>query len=162
MNTSTTSDRLKQEYARLDKLCDQAIHRLDRCIALLKQIKDHDTASANAASFLHHECQSRPYDGEAIVVPVEKIFAELEDLEAERQAEPKGNDGHYDHCVVCGHHGNTAHDLRWDEVVVGWVCDQCHNSPPQILLRFSRKMASIKDPHILYTLGTGKVSTIMA
>jgi hypothetical protein len=87
-------------YSRLDKLCDQAISRLDRCIKLLEQIKAQDTASSNAASWLHHECQRRPYDGEAIVVPVEAIFTELEELEADQVFGPREEEAHAD--AECG------------------------------------------------------------
>src|SRR5262249_40608940 len=71
MNTNTTSDRLTQ-------LCDQAIARLDRCIQLLKAIRDQDTASANAAAWLRGMTRFIPYEGEQIVVNVDPIFAELE------------------------------------------------------------------------------------
>jgi hypothetical protein len=151
MNTSTTSDRLTQEATRLDKLCDQAIANLDRCIKLLEQIKANDTASSNAAHWLRNECHHRPYDGLAIVVPVESIYQELEDLEADQvfgpredeakpdaALKPTGNSGHYDICCLCAHQGNTAHDLRYNELVCGWVCDHCAESGiPEDVRRWS-------------------------
>lgn len=35
------------------------------------------------------------------------------------------SDGTQEKCCGCGHDGHTAHDLSWDEVVDGWVCEDC-------------------------------------
>ena len=42
------------------------------------------------------------------------------------------NNGHDEVCEVCGYEGHTAHDITWDEVIIGWVCDVCHEPPEDV------------------------------
>jgi hypothetical protein len=65
---------------RLEQLCDKALARLRHAEDLLRLIAVRDSRMWSAAEELLGLCKLISYDGEVLSVPVEDIFAELEDL----------------------------------------------------------------------------------
>jgi hypothetical protein len=76
MNSSTKS-------ARLVKMCDEAIGRLERALELLRRIKAGDNSFPSPAEQLAAMCRHVAYEGNVLAVPVDAILAELQELEAD-------------------------------------------------------------------------------
>jgi hypothetical protein len=64
-------------------LCDKTLSQLRHAAELVEGIRANDAASMNAAAWLRARTRFIPYEGQAIVIPVEAIFEEIEESEAD-------------------------------------------------------------------------------
>jgi hypothetical protein len=78
--------------ARLVKMCDEAIGRLERAADLLRRIKAGDNSFPSPAVQLAALCRHVAYEGSVLAVPVGPILAELEEVEADEVFGPREED----------------------------------------------------------------------
>lgn len=75
--------------ARLNRLCDEAIGRLERAIDLICDVKKQDGASGNAARWLLGLTRTMPFEGRMLCLPLDAVFEELHEMEADEVFGPR-------------------------------------------------------------------------
>lgn len=75
--------------ARLNRLCDEAIGRLERAIDLIRDVKKQDGASDNASRWLLGLTRAMPFEGRVLCLSLDSVFEELREIEVDEVFGPR-------------------------------------------------------------------------